>query len=61
VFVDELCRFPIDCVVRALGAWRRNDKWRPALAEILSDVRWRAAPRLKARAAIRKALEVGGA
>lgn len=61
VFVDELARFPLDCVVRALGSWRRNDKWRPTLAEILSDVRWRAAPRIKARAAIRKALEVGGA
>lgn len=57
VFVDELCRFPVDCVVRALGSWRRNDKWRPALAEILADVRWRAAPRLKARAAVRKAME----
>lgn len=57
VFVDELCRFPADCVARALGSWRRNDKWRPSLAEILSDVRWRAAPRLKARECVRKALE----
>ncbi len=53
---DELARFPVDCVARALGSWRRNDKWRPSLAELLADVRWRAAPRMAALRAIEAAL-----
>lgn len=55
--VDELARFPVDCVVRALGAWRRNDKWRPSLAELLADIRWRAAPRTAAMQSIEAALD----
>lgn len=54
---DELARFPVDCVVRALGSWRRNDKWRPSLAELLGDIRWRAAPRMAALRSIEAALE----
>ena len=54
---DELARFPVDCVVRALGSWRRNDKWRPSLAELLGDVRWRATLRLAALRSIETALE----
>lgn len=51
-FVDELSRFPVDCVVRALGAWRRNEKWRPSLADIMLDVEWRAKPRRAALDAV---------
>jgi len=54
---DELARFPVDCVVRALGSWRRNDKWRPSLAELLTDIRWRAAPRMAAMESVEKALQ----
>lgn len=54
---DELARFPVDCVARALASWRRNDKWRPSLAELLSDVRWRAAPRMAALRSIEAALD----
>lgn len=54
---DELARFPVDCVVRALSSWRRNDKWRPSLAELLGDVRWRASPRIAALRSIEAALE----
>jgi len=54
---EELALFPADCVVRALRSWRRNDKWRPSLAELLGDVRWRAAPRLAALRSIDRALE----
>jgi hypothetical protein len=57
---DELARFPVDCVVRALASWRRNDKWRPSLAELLGDVRWRAAPRLAALRSLEAALESPG-
>ena len=57
---DELARFPVDGVVRALASWRRNDKWRPSLAELLGDVRWRAAPRLAALRALEAALEGPG-
>lgn len=56
-FVDELSRFPVDCVARALGSWRRNDKWRPTLAEILRDVEWRAKPRMAAKDAVFKRLD----
>lgn len=58
---DELMRFPVDCVLRTLGSWRRNDKWRPALAELLSDIRWRAAPRMAAMASVVAALDAAGA
>lgn len=54
---DELARFPVDCVVRALASWRRNDKWRPSLAELLGDVRWRAAPRMAALRSLEAALQ----
>jgi hypothetical protein len=56
-FMDELSNWPVDCVKRALGAWRRNEKWRPTLADILLDVEWRAKPRLAAKAQIDKAIE----
>jgi hypothetical protein len=54
---DDLARFPVDCVARALASWRRNDKWRPSLAELLADIRWRAAPRMAALRSIEAALE----
>lgn len=57
---DELARFPVDCVVRALASWRRNDKWRPSLAELLGDVRWRAAPRMAALRSVESALQGPG-
>lgn len=57
VLVDELGKYPLDCVKRALGAWRRNEKWRPTLADLLKDVEWRAKPRMVALAAVRAALE----
>jgi uncharacterized protein YegJ (DUF2314 family) len=54
---EELARFPMDCVVRAPQSWRRNDKWRPSLAELLADVRWRAAARMAALRSIERALQ----
>lgn len=56
-FVDELSNWPIDCVKRALGAWRRNEKWRPTLADILLDVEWRAKPRMVAKAFVDKRIQ----
>lgn len=52
----ELTAYPADCVLRALGSWQRNDKWRPSLAELLKDIRWRANPRQRALDALRAAI-----
>lgn len=55
--IDDLSAYPADCVLRALGAMRRGSHWRPTLAALIIDTEWRAAPRLKARESVRKALE----
>lgn len=39
--LDELEKYPADCVIRALVAWRNGHKWRPSLSEILAEVQWR--------------------
>ena len=58
-WMEELSAHPAQCVVRALQYWRRKKVWRPALAEILEDVEWRATPRFAALRSVETAL--GGA
>jgi hypothetical protein len=52
--LDELERYPADCVLRALKAWRNGHKWRPSLSEILTEVQWRARYRRRLREAFEK-------
>lgn len=54
--LDELDRYPADCVIRALKSWRAANKWRPSLADILGDVQWRA----RYRQCVREAFERAG-
>jgi hypothetical protein len=54
--LDEIERYPADCVIRALKAWRNGHKWRPALSEILAEVQRRA----RYRQCLRRAFEDRG-